>query len=59
MKLHCGKDCAPAATAIKPESIPAVGVVMFSHGAAKVDWVTVWFLDWLPWTVQSADNRTH
>lgn len=26
--------------------MPSVGVVMFAHGAANVDWVTVWFLDW-------------
>jgi hypothetical protein len=31
---------------MKPESMPAVGVVRFMHGAAKEDWVAVWFLDW-------------
>jgi len=45
VKLHAGRDAVPAATGMKPESMPAVGVVMLSHGAAKVDWVTVWFLD--------------
>jgi len=29
---------------MKPESMPGAGVVMFAHGAAKVDCVTVWFL---------------
>jgi len=33
-------------TGMKPESIPMVGVVMLSQGAAKVDWVTVWFPYW-------------
>jgi hypothetical protein len=47
VKLHCGKEVAFGATGMKPESMPAVGVVMFWHGAAKVDWVAVWFLDWL------------
>lgn len=47
LKLHWGKDVAPAATAWKPESIPAAGVVMFWHGDANVDCVAVWFLDWL------------
>jgi len=46
VKLHCGKVIAPVATGMKPESMPVVGVVMFWHGAAKVDWVAVWFLDW-------------
>jgi len=44
--LHSGKNDAFAATAMKPESIPSVGVVMFWQGAAKEDCVTVWFLDW-------------
>jgi len=30
---------------------------MFRHGAAKVDWVTVWFLDWLVATNLSTDYR--
>ena len=51
VKLHSGKSDAFAATAMKPESIPAVGVVMFWQGVGKVDWVTVWFLDWLAATV--------
>jgi hypothetical protein len=43
VKLHCGNWVALGATNMKPESIPAVGVVMLSHGAANVLWVTVWF----------------
>jgi len=46
VKLHCGKVVAPAGTGKKPESTPVVGVVICVHGAANVDWVTVWFLDW-------------
>jgi len=44
VKLQTGSDVAFAATGMKPESIPRVGVVICWHGAAKVDWVTVWFL---------------
>lgn len=44
VKLHSGKVVASVATGMKPESIPGAGVVMISHGAAKVDWETVWFL---------------
>lgn len=47
VKLHWGKDVVFAGTARKPESTPAAGVVMFWHGAANVDCVTVWFFDWL------------
>jgi len=46
VKLHSGKEVAPAATGMKPESMPATGVVMVTHGDVKVDWVTVWFFDW-------------
>lgn len=48
VKLHSGNEVVPAATGIKPESIPSAGVVMIVHGEAKVDCVTVWFFDWLP-----------
>lgn len=39
-----GKDVDVLGMNMKPESIPGAGVVMFAHGAAKVDCVTVWFL---------------
>jgi len=39
-----GKVVDVLATNMKPESMPGTGVVMFAHGAAKVDCVTVWFL---------------
>jgi len=42
--LHDGNWVAPAGTAWKPESTPALGVVMIEHGLANVDCVTVWFL---------------
>ena len=43
--VHCWNWVAPAATGWKPESTPREpsGLVKFAHGAAKVDWVTVWF----------------
>lgn len=50
-----GKVVELGSTNMKPESMPAAGVVMFVHGAANVDWVTVWFLatNW-NWTVSPA-----
>ena len=42
-----GRSVAFAATAWKPESTPVTAPdasVMLEQGAAKVDWVTVWFL---------------
>jgi len=42
---HCATLVALGETKKNPESIPAVGVVMFWQGAAKVDCVAVWFLD--------------
>ena len=43
VKLYCMNEVASAATGWKPESRPVS--LMFAHGCAKVDWVTVWFLD--------------
>ena len=37
---HWGREGAPEATGMKPESTPKEGVVIRSHGLAKVDWVT-------------------
>jgi len=42
--VHTGSVTSVALTGWKPESIP---VGDRTHGAAKVDWVTEWFLFWL------------
>ena len=44
---HTGTSPEVAFTAWKPESTPVTAPevsVMLEQGAAKVDWVTVWFL---------------
>ena len=42
-KLHCEMNPELALIAWKPESRPES--LMFVHGEANVDWVTVWFFD--------------
>ena len=42
--FQTGKSVALAATGWKPESTPPA---IAKQGAAKVDWVTVWFFWWL------------
>jgi hypothetical protein len=48
-RVHAGNELALAATGMKPESKPTwfvVALVRRVQGAAKDDWVTVWFFDW-------------
>lgn len=44
--FHSANEVVPLAVNWKPESTPTVGVVIGTHGSAKVDWVTEWFFAW-------------
>ena len=57
LKLYCMKVVEPSGMFWKPESRPSA--LRFVQGAAKDDWVTVWFFDTLVKSSESVREHPH